>query len=105
MLRGFSYSINDILFATAFQLGLDFDDAPTAAQSGFPSSYPTTLADLGARHLATGPTLGANRDVESDGRPNPAAAATCEPAAPTSTPSSPSRSRQGKNPRSTRAGG
>ncbi len=40
---------------------LDFGDAP--------SPYPTLLADDGARHVATGPTLGANRDAEVDGQP------------------------------------
>ncbi len=37
----------------------DFGDAPTP--------YPTTLAEHGAMHFASGPTLGANRDSESDG--------------------------------------
>ncbi|MDA3895294.1 MAG: C10 family peptidase [Desulfobacteraceae bacterium] len=46
----------------------DFGDAPSAAQSGFASSYPTLLTDDGARHFAAGPTLGANRDTESDGQ-------------------------------------
>ena len=32
-------------------------------------SYATLLANDGARHTATGPTLGANRDMESDGQP------------------------------------
>ncbi len=47
----------------------DFGDAPNSAQSGFDASYPTTLAANGARHVATGPTLGASRDAESDGQP------------------------------------
>jgi uncharacterized repeat protein (TIGR01451 family) len=47
----------------------DYGDAPTAAQSGFASSYPVTLAQTGARHGATGPTLGAARDSETDGQP------------------------------------
>ena len=41
----------------------DFGDAP--------APYPTLLASEGARHLETGPTLGTNRDEESDGRPDP----------------------------------
>jgi hypothetical protein len=45
----------------------DFGDAPSAAQSGFASSYPVTLAENGALHTATGPRLGANRDSEADG--------------------------------------
>ena len=48
---------------------LDFGDAPTSAQSGFASSYPTQLPD-GARHAATGPLLGSNRDTEADGQPD-----------------------------------
>ena len=46
-------------------LGLDFGDAP--------APYSTLLADAGARHLATGPLLGSNRDAESDGQPTAAA--------------------------------
>ncbi len=38
---------------------MDFGDAP--------SSYGTQLADDGGRHLATGPTLGTNRDSDVDG--------------------------------------
>ena len=48
----------------------DYGDAPTAAQSGFTGSYPVTLAQTGARHGATGPTLGATRDSETDGLPS-----------------------------------
>lgn len=39
----------------------DFGDAPTP--------YPTTRAQNGARHAATGPMLGASRDSEIDGQP------------------------------------
>ncbi len=39
----------------------DFGDAP--------NKYGTTLRTDGARHLATGPRLGASRDVETDGLP------------------------------------
>src|SRR6185369_6232659 len=44
---------------TALAQNFDFGDAPTAAQSGFASSYPTLLADNGARHFlpAGGATL------------------------------------------------
>jgi predicted outer membrane repeat protein len=38
---------------------VDFGDAPVG--------YPVTLAEDGARHIATGPTLGATRDAEGDG--------------------------------------
>src|SRR3989304_1957841 len=47
---------------------LDFGDAPTAAQSGFISSYPTTTLANGARHIIGGPRLGANVDLHSDGQ-------------------------------------
>jgi hypothetical protein len=40
----------------------DFGDAP--------SGYATLLTDDGARHIATGPSLGINRDVEPDGQPS-----------------------------------
>lgn len=48
---------------------LDFGDAPTAAQTGFAASYPTTLAQNGARHKIGGPYLGGARDHEPDGQP------------------------------------
>ncbi|MGE3807125.1 MAG: FG-GAP repeat domain-containing protein, partial [Gemmataceae bacterium] len=43
----------------------DYGDAPTP--------YPTTFAEDGARHLATGLTLGTDRDEEVDGTPSVAA--------------------------------
>lgn len=49
---------------------LDFGDAPTAAQSGFTSSYPATLADDGARHLISELFLGSGVDDEADATPN-----------------------------------
>jgi len=52
----------------------DFGDAPTAAQSGFASSYPTLLVDNGARHTpVAGFTIGSNVDTEGDGKPSAAA--------------------------------
>ncbi|MGD9853691.1 MAG: hypothetical protein AB7U20_01950, partial [Planctomycetaceae bacterium] len=49
----------------------DFGDAPTAAQSTFAASYPTTLADNGARHVITNNTLflGTLPDAETNGAP------------------------------------
>ena len=44
---------------------LDFGDAP--------APFPTLRADDGARHGPTGPTLGANRDSETDGQPSASA--------------------------------
>src|SRR5262245_33722090 len=43
----------------------DFGDAPLP--------YKTLLAEGGAEHVATGPTLGANRDVEASGAHSAAA--------------------------------
>ena len=66
-------------------LSSDFGDAPTAEQSGFASSYPTTLSSSGASHTATGPMLGASRGVESDGQPTAGATATTATATTTKT--------------------
>jgi hypothetical protein len=49
---------------------LDYGDAPSAAQSGFAGSYPVTLADNGARHVAGSLRLGAAIDDEADGLPS-----------------------------------
>lgn len=45
-----------------FIIGEDFADAP--------DSYLTTLTNDGARHIATGPFLGTNRDSDADGLPS-----------------------------------
>ncbi|EMI18271.1 BNR repeat-containing protein, partial [Rhodopirellula maiorica SM1] len=57
---------------TVMEVGTeDFGDAPTAAQSGLASSYPTLLADNGARHTpVSGFQLGDSIDVEADGQPS-----------------------------------
>ncbi len=52
---------NDVVLTSRALAALDFGDAP--------SSHGTLLEDDGARHLATGPTLGANRDSDVDGLP------------------------------------
>jgi hypothetical protein len=51
---------------------LDWGDAPTAAQSGFSGTYPSSLANNGARHGAAlgGLRLGASIDADLDGQPN-----------------------------------
>lgn len=49
---------------------LDFGDAPSAEQSALTVSYPTMLADDGARHGVGGPRLGAFEDAEADGQPS-----------------------------------
>jgi hypothetical protein len=55
----------------------DFGDAPTSAQSDFTKSYPTTLAQDGARHMIVdrGPYLGwiDVPDADTDGQPDPKA--------------------------------
>ncbi|MEO8493502.1 MAG: GEVED domain-containing protein, partial [Planctomycetota bacterium] len=62
-------------FTITIASGLDYGDAPTAALSGFASSYPTRLADDGARHQASlNFTLGnsatsLNIDADADGQP------------------------------------
>jgi hypothetical protein len=48
----------------------DFGDAPTATQSGFASSYPTTLSEDAARHLVDQLFLGTAVDAEVDGEPS-----------------------------------
>ncbi|MEM7391665.1 MAG: DUF11 domain-containing protein [Verrucomicrobiota bacterium] len=50
---------------TTVAASLDWGDAP--------SPYPTVSADNGARHVASGPRLGATRDSETDGQPNASA--------------------------------
>ncbi len=55
--------VEDHVFTLASQF--DFGDAP--------SSFMTSLADDGARHMGTGPLLGTLRDIESDGFPTSAA--------------------------------
>ncbi len=61
---GTGYTAGSPASATATILTDEFDygDAPP--------SYPTKLADDGARHAPSGPTLGANRDAETNGQPN-----------------------------------
>ena len=54
-----SASFNDDKIAWYENDSVDLGDAPTP--------YPTTASENGARHEATGPTLGANRDAEVDG--------------------------------------
>ena len=56
----------DILIGRFSETLFDFGDAP--------AEYFTLLADDGARHQATGPTLGALRDTETDGYPDALAA-------------------------------
>ena len=60
---------------TVLAQDFDFGDAPTSAQTGFASSYPTLLAENGARHFipAGGATLylgSVAPDAEADGQPN-----------------------------------
>jgi hypothetical protein len=64
-----SLTFDEQFTITVLESEYDFGDAPSAAQSGFLASYPTLQADDGARHLATGPTLGAQRESDSNGQP------------------------------------
>ncbi len=65
---------NDVVLTTSNFL-YDFGDAPTSAQSGFASSYPTLKTDSGANHIIGGPRLGASVDADSDGSPSATASA------------------------------
>ncbi|MEP6645634.1 MAG: Calx-beta domain-containing protein [Saprospiraceae bacterium] len=51
---------------------MDWGDAPTAAQSGFAGTYPTLLANNGARHAEAvgGLHMGATVDGDLDGQPD-----------------------------------
>jgi|CXWL01.1.fsa_nt_gi uncharacterized repeat protein (TIGR01451 family) len=51
---------------------LDLGDAPDSSVGGG-FFYPTRVVDNGARHVATGITLGATRDFEANGQPTAAA--------------------------------
>lgn len=68
-LAGVSWNNTQLNTATftdvSVEFNLEFGDAP--------ASYPTLLADDGARHAPVGPRLGATRDVESDGQASNAA--------------------------------
>lgn len=46
-----------------YEIPVDFGDAPDPP-------YPTLLASDGPYHVAAGPTLGNNRDIDLDGQPN-----------------------------------
>ncbi|MBX3436359.1 MAG: hypothetical protein KF861_02635 [Planctomycetaceae bacterium] len=66
------FAVRENFDAVLPALAFDFGDAPTAAQSGFAASDPTTLAADGARHVVTGNALilGISRDAESNGQPH-----------------------------------
>ncbi|QDV82492.1 FG-GAP-like repeat-containing protein [Stieleria magnilauensis] len=49
---------------------MDFGDAPADFQSDFLSSYPSRLADDGARHLSGGPRMSVQVDPDDDAMPN-----------------------------------
>ncbi len=67
----FTYTVTDpdggISAATVFVVVTadDFGDAP--------APYPTLIVDMGAKHVAIGPRLGASRDGENDGVPSTSA--------------------------------
>ena len=68
--RGFNRPQGAAFDIGAHEARFDFGDAPTAAQSGLTTSYPTVIADSGAVHSALGPRLGTNRDAETNGQPD-----------------------------------
>ncbi|MDC0935482.1 FG-GAP-like repeat-containing protein [Pirellulales bacterium] len=49
------------------QVLIEDNDLPFGEFGDAPTPYPTTRAEGGARHVASGPMLGATRDVEADG--------------------------------------
>ncbi len=55
-------SVGTVTVTVTGEADLDYGDAP--------ESYATLLASDGARHVATGPTLGTARDTEFDGQPS-----------------------------------
>ena len=64
--------VEDLAITIVDAGGFDFGDAPTAAQSGFTSDYPTESSAMGASHqiVAGGPFLGSQPpDSEADGQP------------------------------------
>ncbi len=69
---GFVIVNGDNQIMTILNDELDWGDAPTAAQSGFASSYPTLNVDGGANHFLTpgGLHMGATVDADLDGQPN-----------------------------------
>ncbi len=73
-LPGTSYGHRVYVEAGETESGLDFGTFCELDFGDAPSPYPTLLADDGAWHLATGPTLGALRDTEADGCPDALAA-------------------------------
>lgn len=58
---------------TYLVVDFDFGDAPTASQSGFASTYPTTLLNDGTRHVINNLFLGQAVDADPDGQPDAAA--------------------------------
>ena len=58
------WRVDTITLATS-GFNFDFGDAPT--------SFPTLLADNGARHVFAGPSLGPSVDVDQDGQPSASA--------------------------------
>ncbi len=61
--------------ALKISVGHDYGDAPSATESGLPSSYPTTRSQDGARHVLGSLFLGNAVDAEPDGQPAASAGA------------------------------
>ncbi len=58
------------LLLTNFDMGVDYGDAPTSAQSGFSNSYATLIEDDGAAHRIGAWYLGSSIDAELQGLPD-----------------------------------
>ena len=67
MLRDGTHTV--VLGSGEIVTGNDFGNLPHLDFGDAPSPYPTMMAANGPRHVATGPTLGVNRDDEADGQP------------------------------------
>ncbi|MCA8995749.1 MAG: hypothetical protein KDA80_02160 [Planctomycetaceae bacterium] len=66
-----SNEINNVITREFVVQNWDFGDAPTAEQTLFPNSYPTTFSNNGAYHTAVnGLSIGTDVDPDINGRPH-----------------------------------
>lgn len=61
-------NVNTATSVISVTVSYDFGDAPTAAHTGFPASYPVSRIHNGARHLVGSLFLGTRVDAEGDGQ-------------------------------------
>lgn len=64
-----AYNAADVTLSASGPASTDLGDAPDTGVGTGPGNYQTLLVDSGARHGSNGPTLGADRDNETDGQP------------------------------------